>query len=218
MDLKVVSDLHGHLPAISECDLLLIAGDICPHGTAPMQGEWMNRELRPWLENIPAKEIVAIFGNHDFVGHATPHLVPLGLRWKLLNNGYVEIPNGPNIWGSPYSRRFGNWAFMTDEETLAAMYSQIPEGTDIVLAHNPPKGINDMTVGGVEAGSTALLERIKVLKPQLVICGHIHEARGYTETPFGIVVNCACCNIMNQPQYGAMDIYFNKQRTEALAA
>src|SRR4051794_31800910 len=88
---KVVaaSDLHGHLPAVPPCDLLLLAGDLCPvsdHSTST-QAEFLGGPFRDWLETVPAKHVVGIAGNHDFIFERDPEQGPRGLGGAYLPDG-----------------------------------------------------------------------------------------------------------------------------------
>ena len=61
----------------------------------------------------------------------------------------------------------------------AAVYSKIPEDTEILLTHTPAHRILDETRKGVRAGCGVLAERLKELERcRLHVFGHIHEARG----------------------------------------
>ena len=79
MSLKVccVSDLHGRLPKIPECDVLVIAGDVAPDskwfGRVPVslyaeeQRDWFDAKFREWETSVvKAPFILAIPGNHDW--------------------------------------------------------------------------------------------------------------------------------------------------------
>jgi predicted phosphohydrolase len=72
-----VSDLHGALPTIPPCDLLLIAGDVAPtmNHSLRFQADWLDTDFRFWLESLPAQKIVFIAGNHDLVFQQEPSLV-----------------------------------------------------------------------------------------------------------------------------------------------
>ena len=48
----------------------------------------------------------------------------------------------------------------------------------ILICHNPPYGIVDKAFNGKHVGSKILLKAIKTYQPRLVLCGHIHEAKG----------------------------------------
>jgi len=48
----------------------------------------------------------------------------------------------------------------------------------VVISHAPPFSVLDKTYFGKNAGSRVLLEAIKKHQPKLVLCGHIHEAKG----------------------------------------
>jgi hypothetical protein len=73
MRICCIADLHGKLPIIPECDLLLVAGDVCPHFLEKYAGDssdcfgqskWLQSVFTAWLENAPAKHKVMTFGNH----------------------------------------------------------------------------------------------------------------------------------------------------------
>ncbi|HVS34935.1 MAG TPA: metallophosphoesterase [Gemmataceae bacterium] len=174
-----MSDLHGNLPLVSPCDLLLIAGDLTPGLGIEAQADWLDGKFRNWLERVPAREVVAVAGNHDWIFERAPQLVPR-LRWHYLQDGGVEL-FGLKIYGTPWQPRFFDWAFNLDEPELAIKFNQIPEGTDIVVCHGPPLGFGDLAPrlgGGEHVGSPSLLNRVLAVRPQLCVFGHIHEGRG----------------------------------------
>ena len=103
MRVAAVADLHGWLPAVPPCDLLLLAGDLCPvtnHDTG-YQADWLDGPFRAWLEALPAGAIVAIAGNHDLVFEQAPDLVP-DLPWTYLEDSAARV-GGLTLWGSPWT-------------------------------------------------------------------------------------------------------------------
>lgn len=183
MKIAAMSDLHGTLPEVPSCDLLLLGGDLCPtknHGVNH-QGEWLNGEFRAWLGNVPARKIVGVCGNHDFVFEREPQRVPRDLPWTYLQDSGITW-EGMKIYGTPWQPWYHNWAFNLYEPDLIAKWAMIPDDTDILVLHGPPHGYGDGVPRGngeVEyTGSPSLLARIEAVKPRLVIFGHIHEGRG----------------------------------------
>src|SRR5579872_5736067 len=138
----ITSDLHGNLLDIPECDILIIAGDICPDSHSLLQAQWLNVAFRDWLNSIPAKHVVGIAGNHDLVFERAFHLVPTGLRWHYLQHNMIEL-EGFKIFGMPWIKPIWG-AFQRDEVGLEQKYSQIPNDVDIVISHGPPHGIGDL--------------------------------------------------------------------------
>lgn len=206
MKIAAVSDLHGYLPDIPECDLLLLAGDICPDQG---QASWLNREFRNWLGAIPAKEVVLVWGNHDLLAEHKPELIPNDLRCHILTDRQIEL-NGLKIYGSPWQKRFYDWAFNLDEEDLAKKWDLIPDDTDILVLHGPPYEIGDlawhkiMNPAGCHAGSPSLLERIKSIKPKLSVFGHIHSGRGLYDIDGCVAANVTLVDEHYQSVYPPM--------------
>ena len=181
-----VADLHGNLPQdIPECDLLIIAGDICPDYQYPaspkslyMQRKWLDENFNVWLRDRLPAEIVGIWGNHDFVGEQDPP----DLLWTLLEDTLTSRC-GLHIYGTPYTPRFYDWAFMETEAQLAERFARIPEGLDILVSHGPPLWVCDRPAEsrGDHVGSEALYNRLYAMEnpPKHLICGHIHGGRGW---------------------------------------
>ena len=89
--MKVVafSDPHGYLPKVKdfpECDVVCIAGDICPLDVQRDLVEsvsWFLLTFKPWAESLPCKKVIFIGGNHDYYSPTTDRIDTLNL---LLNN------------------------------------------------------------------------------------------------------------------------------------
>jgi len=69
------------------------------------------------------------------------------------------------------------WSFDLDDEAAAQMLAGCPENAVLVL-HSPPEGHCDANGSGDHFGSPALLAVIETKRPQLAVCGHIHESWG----------------------------------------
>jgi Icc-related predicted phosphoesterase len=183
MKIVALSDLHGTLPDIPACDLLLLGGDITPVGNHALdyQAEWLDTTFRGWLEGVPTRKIIAVAGNHDFLFERAPQRVPARLPWVYLQDSGCEW-EGLRFWGSPWQPWFYDWAFNLYETDLVAKWALIPAGTDVLVLHGPPRGYGDGVPernGTVRhTGSPSLLARIEAVAPRLVIFGHIHEGRG----------------------------------------
>ena len=186
-------------------DLLLIAGDITPvsrHDVA-FQAHWLDTDFRAWLEAAPARHIVGIAGNHDFVFDQAPETVPRDLPWTYLQDESVSV-GGLHIWGSPWTPWFYDWAFNaprddSDEAFLAARYAAVPDETDLLLVHGPPYGYGDLTGRGERVGSDALLGLVDRVRPALAVFGHIHEARGSWTRGSSILANVSAVDLHYRP-------------------
>ena len=80
-----LSDLHGHLPKIEPCELVLIAGDIQFDNAASTL--WFLDEFTKWIDSLPCDEVIMIAGNHDklierasFIIHAVESKTILNLH------------------------------------------------------------------------------------------------------------------------------------------
>lgn len=199
-----VSDLHGYLPKIkTPADLLLIGGDICPayDHSVSFQHCWMKDNFYDWARHLIwdgiVKAIAFVAGNHDFLyekgGYglqAREHdpMRPMGggIPIYYLQDNQRTLC-GLKIWGSPWQRRFYDWAFNLDEPELAQKWELIPKDTDILLLHSPPYGVKDLVwntnneenwPANESVGSPSLAEWIYINQPKLAVFGHIHSSWG----------------------------------------
>lgn len=197
MNIYALSDMHGKLPDVPECDICIIAGDVCPTFNHDLffQLNWLNTNFKNWLESIPAKHIIGIAGNHDLI-YATFLKTQINLPWNYLHDEMIEI-EGLKIYGTPYQKKFGNWAFMHNEEKLEELWSKIPK-CDILVVHGPPYGAGDIVIksddGDFHQGSKSLTKRLKELQIPICICGHIHNGWGVYDLNGTTVYNVSVVN------------------------
>lgn len=181
------SDLHGDLPEIPECDLLLIGGDLCPIKGPHYpheQRSWLRTSFAYWLEEVPAKEIAWILGNHDFIGESPGFReIAAKLPGHYLQDDTIEI-DGFKIHGFPWTPNLQSWAFFRSTERWREMTldGEIPEA-DIFLMHSPIRGIGGLDGGHPEWAAPYIFNRLTYICPELIVFGHIHE--GYGKRTFG---------------------------------
>jgi predicted phosphohydrolase len=203
MNVVAISDLHGTLPTVPPCDLLLLGGDLCPVADHSIENQawWLHTVFRRWLESVPARKIVGVAGNHDFLFERNPDLVPNDLPWTYLRDSGLTW-EGWNIWGTPWQPWFFDWAFNLHEEQLEQKWALIPDDTDILVLHSPPHGYGDAVLrsGGTEhTGSPSLRRRIQEIQPRLAIFGHIHEGRGQWQLGPTLLANVSLLDVSYQP-------------------
>jgi Icc-related predicted phosphoesterase len=209
--ISATSDLHGRLPEIDSCDMLILAGDLCPDGSLEQQSNWLITDFKDWLTDIPATVVVAVAGNHDFV--LAEQKKEFNLPWIYLENDYIEFAD-LTIYGSPLSPSFWG-AFQGSKQDLINQYKKIPKQADIVISHGPPYQYGDKIYSDQHVGSRELRKSIKTNNYGWVISGHIHEDYGRWRT-----VNCTgqetiISNVSlgdSQPYNPPQKMYFNRKQ------
>lgn len=195
MRLCLTSDLHGYVPEILDCDILLIAGDlIYDH----RDYNWYFHTFKPWIDKLSERMwIVGIAGNHDLMFEKRPDLIPY-MNWTYLQDSSVII-NDISIYGTPWQPRFFDWAFNLDEPELEKKWEQIPK-CDILLSHGPPYLCGDFSdYGLINCGSHSLRKKIEELQPKLVVYGHIHSGYGSYQIGETLCINASHVNDRYQP-------------------
>lgn len=222
MKIIAASDFHGTLPEIPECDLLIVGGDVCPvwNHDLDYQASWLFSEFWDWLVSVPAKRIVGVAGNHDFILQEKPEL-GRKLPWHYLENELIVLPGEHplRIWGSPMSNKYGSWAFMAKEDALRDLWATIPRDIDILITHGPAWGVGDEVVG-FSATKRGMLEPEHVGSRSLAnflayedwpnlqahIFGHIHEGYGRHPMPNYCAYNVAHMNDEYNPLNPPLEI------------
>ena len=184
-----ISDLHGTLPTIEECDVLFICGDIFPLAIETQLDkcrEWFLNKFCEWVKDVPSKSIYMIAGNHDFAFETWGYdnIMEMieekpALHGKLIyvEDSLIEIENGLTLYGCPWCISPKGFAFI---DSSGKFYEQIPDDCDILLVHQPPR-IGKLgcsypdTSYETNYGSESLANVIADKHIKYVFCGHIHS-------------------------------------------
>lgn len=189
MKLLALSDLHGDysyvraiLKKAGDFDVLTISGDLTNFGPDEKVNELLD------MFNGP---IMAVPGNCDNVSL----LKILDMKTISLHNSFHTIGeytfvglggSNPTPFNTPFElseKKIG--------ESIGTLLSKlnnnnITNNRIILISHAPPRNTTDRVAGG-NVGSEAL-ERF-LGRFDLIICGHIHEARGQVRINGTVVVN-----------------------------
>lgn len=179
MKLVCISDTHGlHRKLfIPDGDVLIHAGDFMTTGM--LEKEIIDFE--DWLISLPHEHKIFIAGNHD-------RWMQMKISKDILSgkNIYLEdskhIIQGVRFYGSPWTPTFLSWAFMQDRGPQIKRYwDNIPNDTDVLITHGPPKGILDHVPSVGYQGCNDLMNKVCEINPKAHIFGHIHCAAGQEE-------------------------------------
>lgn len=164
MKIVAISDIHGYLPELPECDVVTISGDIIPLHIQRNYEEsiaWLSGPFQTWALNLPCKKVILIAGNHDFVFERLWKNVDLSSNWTMhrdsqqitnilfqqddYDNKIVYLQDsaykyeGKTFYGTPWCPNLRNWAFYGTSDELSSRFNNIPYNTDVLLTHCPPK-------------------------------------------------------------------------------
>ena len=204
MRILAISDIHGdfdryapdELESLGDADICVVAGDLTNNGMRrPIEVSAALRWIVQMGQQLPT---LWIPGNHD-IG-----IVPNTFSYqdnvtcvldKTVSHEGVTF-HGVSL--SPcytFPELAQTWDYMTVDEALErAAYGF--EAVDVVVSHAPPYGVLDeggwvLGQGREHYGSPALADYITRHAPRLVICGHVHEARGHVRVGSTDVYNVA---------------------------
>ena len=79
--------------------------------------------------------------------------------------------------------------FELSEGEIGDALRKVMEPGAILVSHPPPHGFVDVVRSGEHVGSTAIRAIVDEFEPPLVLCGHIHEARGVAQHGKTTIVN-----------------------------
>jgi len=127
-----ISDTHGKHKGLTlpDADMIIHAGDITSNGDELQVKSFLN-----WFSNLNIQHKIFIAGNHDFYFERNPtegiqKLIPENIIY--LNDQLITI-DGINIWGSPITPWFFDWAFNRERgEDIKKHWDLIP--TNLILS------------------------------------------------------------------------------------
>lgn len=192
LSICVISDLHGYLPELKPCELVLICGDSVPleyQASSKKTKKWYDTTFRKWAGELPCDKVLFIAGNHElhFPGKKIIYESLFSKDDKityLCHSEYIhKSKDGKEykIFGTPYCKQFMNWAFMYPNEELEKIFKNIPNDLDILISHDNPYGYGDIVLqecpwaDGSHIGNIPLAKAIEEKQPKYQFNGHLHS-------------------------------------------
>jgi Icc-related predicted phosphoesterase len=192
MKIIAFTDIHGSYRKVDEiltkvsADAVVIGGDITTIGTPPE----VERAIEGWRRF--GRPLVAIAGNMDSLeidGVLESAGVSVNGRGvKIGDVGFFGVSASPfSLLHTPYEVSEEEIAKRIEVGYRAVKGSKIK----VFIPHAPPMNTKvDKVFIGKHVGSTSVREFIEREQPDVVICGHIHEARGQDTIGRSKIVNC----------------------------
>lgn len=191
MQILAISDIHGNrsqlraiLAQARPADLIVLAGDLTHLGN-PDEAQAIVTLCR---QHTP--EVLTVTGNCDDAliekymaldGHSLT-----GAGRMVRDTGFFGVaaaqPFIGNTWEVEESQ-LAAWA-----ATGHAAVADAPRKA--LISHPPPHGFVDMSYNKTHGGSRAVRETLDRYRVDLLVCGHIHEARGVANYNGTTIVNC----------------------------
>lgn len=169
---------HNKLIVPDNIDIMICAGDFSDTKMYAVNfNECVN--FFDWYKNQKATYKILVPGNHE-----TSIEKKMFTREQFIDMGFIYLEHeeivveGIKFFGSPYTPDFHNWAFMRNRNKLGKYWDVIPDDTDVLITHGPPKAILDLAQRGkyVEhVGDSALLKKVMKIQPKIHIFGHVHN-------------------------------------------
>lgn len=198
MKILALGDPHGKLPKNldkiikkNKIDIIICVGDIPFSPKKPwLKESWtkeVNKKADESYKQIVSKfcsynlPIILLKGNYYIGGKGATFVRKI---FKKYTNLYYKILGKINLKGKSFVIFDDAYVFSSIREKITKkrntkLNKLLKENKNsILICHNPPYGIVDKAFSGKHVGSKILLRAIKKHQPKLVLCGHIHEARG----------------------------------------
>lgn len=192
MYILALTDIHGSYKKAEEmirnaaADVVVIGGDLTTVGSVKEAEDALKR-----FQSL-AGTVFCIAGNMDLPQHDD-----LFVRSGVSINGRGVTVGDVGFFGvsaAPHSLLHTPYEISEEEisRRIAAGYAQVRKSRfKVFVPHAPPYGTKvDIVHDGYHVGSTAVREFIENEQPDVVICGHIHEARGQDTLDASRIVNC----------------------------
>lgn len=213
MKITLISDSHNKHKKLEleGGDILIHSGDFTSIGY-----KHEVRDFLRWFRSTPYSYKVFICGNHEVGVQNSPEVLEEALleltqpedNVIYLNESSV-ILDGINIFGSPWSPFFYDWAFNAHRgEEIRKHWELIPSETDILVTHGPVYGILDTVLGDYKhLGCEELYKKTVEVSPLIHTCGHIHSGYGHK---FFHKTNFFNASVVNE-QYQVVNLPINLQ-------
>lgn len=199
MNILHISDthcLHNQLIIPSNIQVIIHSGDCAnSRDSAINSNEVLN--FLDWFANLSIEYKILVPGNHDISIERrliTPSYInDLGIIY--LENESANVC-GLNIWGSPITPSFGNgWSWNMARHKTAIVWDTIPDDTDIVITHGPPKRILDLSTNKNNelefCGCESLFNKIIEIEPIFSCFGHVHDSKKIKNSGLKKISSCS---------------------------
>lgn len=192
MRLLCITDIHSNgymleqiLMREAEPDLLIIGGDFTNFG--PVQ----EAEALLELAQMYCPKVFAVAGNCD-----SADIDAMLRRRGVSVHAYGQEFSGIGFFGlsamPPWRGDMYEFSEKQLDRFLAQGYEYVQAHARLIMiTHPPPHNTRvDFNNSKKHVGSTSVRAWMEKTKPALLVCGHIHEARGLDEWQNTKIVNC----------------------------
>ncbi|PXF44336.1 Metallophosphoesterase domain-containing protein 1 [Gracilariopsis chorda] len=200
--LVIVSDTHRWFcRSLPFGDIVIHCGD----------SEWGVSGLEAWASNLPHQRKFVIPQNMD-------------CRLKEQTKGYTNVTylqdkeievSWLKIYGSPWTPKFVGEFQVEDEKRAHAVWNRMPTDVDVLITHEPTKGILDVTSRGMSIGDSALLEKACTVRSRVHCLGHVHKSYRTLNEEHTLFCNAA---VFNHYPPIVVDVPMNKTQPPRIAS